>query len=159
MKLNVVSEKKDELEIELVGEDHTFCNSLRKALTANKDVLTATYKVEHPLLTPPKLFIRTKDISLPKMPQRIVPISEVKGVAEKREKALRKAGIKTANALAKADAEKIAKKTDITVAVAQELINEAAQINFFKGSVARELLKKSLKDMAKNFTGIKLKGA
>ncbi len=156
MKVNVITETKNELEVELAGEDHTFCNALRKVLVENKDVLSATYKVEHPLLTPPTILIKTKDITLPKMPQRKVPLSEVKGVAEKREKQLRKAGIRTANALAKADAEKVAEKTDISVAVAQELIAEASKINFFKGSVAREILKKSLKEYAKTFKAIKL---
>lgn len=156
MVVNVLSETKNELEIELVGEDHTFCNTLRKVLTENKDVLSATYRIEHPLLTPPRLMIKTKDITLPKMPQRKVPLSEVKGVAEKREKQLRKAGIRTANALAKADAEKLAEKTDMPVAVVQELINEASKINFLKGSVAREILKKSLKELAKTFKAVKL---
>lgn len=159
MELNVLSESKNELEFELIGEDHTFCNSLRTVLNDNKEVVSATYRIEHPILAHPRMLIKTKEVSSLKIPERLVPLSEVKGVAEKREKQLRKAGIKTANSLVKADAEKVSKKSGVPLAVMQDLISEASKINFFKGSIPREILKKSLKDLAKRFNAIKLKGA
>jgi DNA-directed RNA polymerase subunit L len=159
MEIKIIHEAKDELEFELIGEDHTFCNCLRTVLNRNKNVLSATYRIEHPLLTPPRMRIKTKDVSGLKIPQRIVPLSAVKGVAEKREKLLRKAGIKTANALAKADAEKLSKKSGIPFAITRELINEASKMNFLKGSIARVILKKSLNELGRSFTRLKLKGA
>lgn len=159
MELKVINESRNELEFELIGEDHTFSNALREVLNKNKSVLSAAYRVEHLLLTPPRMMIRTKEVSRLKIPQKMVPLSEVKGVAEKREKQLRKAGIKTANALAKADADKVSKKSGIPLAVMRDLINEASKINFLKGSIARVILKKSLKELARSFSTVKLKGA
>ncbi|MFQ5815364.1 MAG: RpoL/Rpb11 RNA polymerase subunit family protein [Candidatus Hydrothermarchaeaceae archaeon] len=159
MELKVINESRNELEFELIGEDHTFSNSLREVLNKNKSVLSAAYRVEHLLLTPPRMMIMTKEVSRLKIPQRMVPLSEVKGVAEKREKQLRKAGIKTANALAKADANKVYKKSGIPLAIMRDLINEASKINFLKGSIARVILKKSLKELARSFSAVKLKGA
>ncbi len=159
MELNVINESRNEFEFELIGEDHTFCNSLRAVLNNNKDVLSATYRIEHPLLASPRILIKTKDVSSFKIPEKLVPLSEVKGVAAKREEKLRKAGIKSANALSKADAEKLSKKSGLSLAVTKDLISEASKINFLKGSMAREILKKSLKDLGKRFNTIKLKGA
>lgn len=48
------------LVIKVVGEDHTLCNLLRKALHEDERVVTASYVIEHPLTEPPKIYVKTK---------------------------------------------------------------------------------------------------
>ncbi len=156
MELKVIREGKYDIEFELSGGDHTLCNALREALVANEDVEVAAYSVENPLLGSPRMLVKTKELPLPQKGQKLLPLEAVKGVAEKREKQLRKAGIKSANALAKADAEKLAEKTDIPLATVQELIAEASKLEFWKESTARKVIKKSLKALAKEFKGAKI---
>ncbi|MFX1535938.1 MAG: RpoL/Rpb11 RNA polymerase subunit family protein [Promethearchaeota archaeon] len=51
------------MEIEFKGEDHTFLNLLREAITNNNH--HAAYRMNHPLLSAPSFFIRAKDDSPP----------------------------------------------------------------------------------------------
>ncbi len=157
MEIRVVREEKQEMEFELVGEDHAFCNALRKVLNDNEVVTSAAYRVEHPMLSSPRMLIKTKDIPLPKEARRIIPLSEVKGVAEKREQQLRKAGIKSANALAKADAKKVAAKSGVSEAVMKDLIGKASKLNFWRDSIPRHVLKMALEDFAKTFSEMRPK--
>ena len=60
MEYNVISDKKNELEFELKGEDHTFSNLLVNKLLENEDVEIANYKIPHPLVGSPIFYIRTK---------------------------------------------------------------------------------------------------
>ena len=46
--------------LELVGEDHTLPNLLRENLLRQEDVEFASYVVEHPVISHPKLIIRTR---------------------------------------------------------------------------------------------------
>ena len=60
MDLNVIEKKKDKLVIEVRGESHTLMNVLReKAWEAGAK--QASYMIEHPNLSQPKLIIRAKD--------------------------------------------------------------------------------------------------
>jgi DNA-directed RNA polymerase subunit L len=61
MKLEVIRQEKNLLELVLVGEDHTFTNLLRKTLKKDDHVTYAAYKIEHPLIdkTRPILQVRT----------------------------------------------------------------------------------------------------
>ncbi len=156
MELKIVKEGKNDIEFEVVGEDHTLFNAVREALSANEDVTAAAYRVEHPLLSPPRMMVKTKEIELPQKGQKLLPLDAVKGVAEKREKQLRKAGIKSANALAKADAEKLAEKADLPLATVKELIEEASKLEFWRESTARKVIKKSLKALAKEFKAARI---
>jgi DNA-directed RNA polymerase subunit L len=64
MELKVVSKGKNELRIELVGEDHTFCNLLQNALLEDKNVEIAGYDQPHPLIRSSIVYLRTKrDVS------------------------------------------------------------------------------------------------
>ena len=64
MELKVVSKGKNELRIELVGEDHTFCNLLQNALLEDKNVEIAGYDQPHPLIRSSIVYVRTKrDVS------------------------------------------------------------------------------------------------
>jgi len=69
MELKVLSKSKNELRIELVGEDHTFCNLLQNALLEDKNVEIAGYDQPHPLIRSSIVYLRTKrDVS----PERVL---------------------------------------------------------------------------------------
>jgi DNA-directed RNA polymerase subunit L len=155
MEVKVLKEEKNEMVFEIIGEDHTFCNVLRHTLSTHKDVLFASYRIEHPLLSNPKMYIKTKDIPLPKGKERLLPLTEIKGVGPKVEERLRGAGIKTANALLKADLEKVSKKSGISVKVLEKYAEEARKLDFAKESFARIILKDALKDLGKVFAGVR----
>ena len=59
MELHVITEKKDEMEFELKGEDTTFAGLLVNQLLKNKDVEIAQYNIEHPLVGEPVFYIKT----------------------------------------------------------------------------------------------------
>lgn len=61
MKMKIIKESKNELEIEITGESHTICNTLRKTLMEDKDVESAAYTMEHPIIGEPKLYIKAKN--------------------------------------------------------------------------------------------------
>jgi DNA-directed RNA polymerase subunit L len=64
MEVKVVSKSKNELRLEIVGEDHTFCNLLQNVLLEDKNVELAGYDQPHPLIRSSILFLKTKrDIS------------------------------------------------------------------------------------------------
>ena len=65
MKLNVLSKTDNELEIEVHGENETLLNPIKQALLNDKDVDFAEYIIEHPSLSVPKIFIRTKGKAKP----------------------------------------------------------------------------------------------
>ncbi|PIZ50939.1 DNA-directed RNA polymerase subunit L [Candidatus Woesearchaeota archaeon CG_4_10_14_0_2_um_filter_33_13] len=62
MEFNIIEETKNKLVFELKGENHTFCNALRKELENIKGVEIAVYKIPHPLVGIPKFQIETKGI-------------------------------------------------------------------------------------------------
>lgn len=59
MKIKVIEKEKNKLKLEIIGEDHTFCNSLRKELWNDKDVQVAGYNIDHPLVSNPVLTLET----------------------------------------------------------------------------------------------------
>src|SRR5690606_2937486 len=46
---------------EITGESHTLCNALRKTLMEDKDVESAAYVVEHPIIGEPILYLKAKN--------------------------------------------------------------------------------------------------
>lgn len=60
MELRVLSQDGNELEVEVLGENETLLNPIKQALLADKDVDFAEYIIEHPMLSVPKVFLRTK---------------------------------------------------------------------------------------------------
>jgi DNA-directed RNA polymerase subunit L len=62
MEFNVLEESKSKLVFELKGETHTFCNALKHELLQLKGIVTATYKIDHPLVGVPKFLVETKAI-------------------------------------------------------------------------------------------------
>ncbi len=68
MKVDVIRNEKNTLEIALVGEGHTFANLLRKTLKSDDHVVHAAYKVGHPLVDKerPVLILETDGKETPK---------------------------------------------------------------------------------------------
>lgn len=60
MEIEVLTDKKLELEIVLHGEDHALCNVIRKILMEDDDVQYAVYAIDHPLIGEPIMTIKTK---------------------------------------------------------------------------------------------------
>ena len=60
MEVKVVSRSKNELRLEIVGEDHTFCNLLQNVLLNDKNVELAGYDQPHPLIRSSIVYLRTK---------------------------------------------------------------------------------------------------
>jgi DNA-directed RNA polymerase subunit L len=64
MEVKVLQKTKNELKIEIVGEDHTFCNLLQNVLLQDKNVEIAGYDQPHPLIRSSIVYVRTKrDVS------------------------------------------------------------------------------------------------
>ncbi|WP_048191865.1 DNA-directed RNA polymerase subunit L [Methanobacterium sp. SMA-27] len=59
--MKVLKDTKKELEIEITGETHSLCNTLRKTLMEDEDVEAAAYVIEHPIIGEPKLYVKAKN--------------------------------------------------------------------------------------------------
>ena len=60
MEVNVLKEEKDNIELEIKGEDHTFCNILRSELWNLEDTNFAAYAIKHPLMSSPIFTLHVK---------------------------------------------------------------------------------------------------
>lgn len=60
MKLNIVIEESDKIEMEVGEEGHTLLNLLQDSMHAHKDVKMAGYTKPHPLMDRSSLFITVK---------------------------------------------------------------------------------------------------
>jgi DNA-directed RNA polymerase subunit L len=60
MEVKVLSKSKNELKVEIVGEDHTFCNLLQNVLLEDKNVEIAGYDQPHPLIRSSIVYFKTK---------------------------------------------------------------------------------------------------
>jgi DNA-directed RNA polymerase subunit L len=60
VQLKVLSQSATEIEVEVHGENETLLNPIKQALLNDKDVDFAEYIIEHPSLSTPKIFLRTK---------------------------------------------------------------------------------------------------
>jgi DNA-directed RNA polymerase subunit L len=60
MEVKVLNKTKNELKIEIVGEDHTFCNLLQKTLLDDKNVEIAGYDQPHPLIRSSIVYLMTR---------------------------------------------------------------------------------------------------
>lgn len=66
MELKILEESKGTLKVEILGEDHTLANSLRKELWSDSHVKIAGYEIEHPLVGSPVLIVETDGKEDPK---------------------------------------------------------------------------------------------
>lgn len=65
MEIKVLKKTPNELKIEIEGEGHTFCNVLQKALLEDGAIELAGYSIEHPLISNPTVYVRTKEKGKP----------------------------------------------------------------------------------------------
>ena len=65
MEVKVLSKNKNELKIEITGEDHTFCNLLQTVLLEDKNVEMAGYDQPHPLIRASIVYLKTKREAAP----------------------------------------------------------------------------------------------
>ena len=66
MEIKITKETKKELQFEIEGVGHTFCNALKEALYNNKDVEAASYTIDHPLISLPRFIVVTDGKVSPK---------------------------------------------------------------------------------------------
>jgi DNA-directed RNA polymerase subunit L len=59
MEVKILKKEKNELKVELVGEDHTLCNLIQNTLL-DENVELAGYDLPHPLSRRPVIYIKTK---------------------------------------------------------------------------------------------------
>ncbi len=65
MKIKVLKKTSNELNMEIEGEGHTFCNLLQKTLLEDKTTEMAGYDIPHPLTSSPTIYVRTKGTRKP----------------------------------------------------------------------------------------------
>ncbi len=63
MEIKVLEKTKNFLKIEIIGEDHTLCNALRRELWNDKDVKVSGYGLAHSLVSSPVLIVETSSKS------------------------------------------------------------------------------------------------
>lgn len=155
MEVKILREEGNELEFEIIGEGHTFCNALQSFLNNREEVLLASYKIKHPLLSNPQIYVKTKDLPPVKGSEELLPLTDVKGVGPKSVEKLKDAGVETANALLEADLEKVSKKSGVSKKMLDKYQSEAKKLNFVKESMTRTVVKSALNDFAKAFSEVK----
>ena len=57
MEIKVLKEDKNRIELEIVGEDHTLCNSIRDELWNQDSVEISAYNIKHPLISNPVMLV------------------------------------------------------------------------------------------------------
>ncbi len=63
MNLKILEESKKRMLFEIEGEDHTFCNALKRELNETQGVSVATYTIDHPLLGVPRFLVETTSVA------------------------------------------------------------------------------------------------
>ena len=61
MELSVLENSKNRLKFEIKGEDHSFCNILKRELRHDKNVDIGGYYVEHSLVSEPVFTVQVKN--------------------------------------------------------------------------------------------------
>jgi DNA-directed RNA polymerase subunit L len=79
MEIKILKKTPDEMRVEILGEGHTFCNLLEKALLEDSAVEVGGYSLEHPLVSNPVIHVRMKEKRKPEKR----PETALKEAAEK----------------------------------------------------------------------------
>jgi DNA-directed RNA polymerase subunit L len=76
LELNLLSEKGNTIEIELIDVNETLTQLLLDMLLASDEVETALYSINHPLLDKPKIIVKSKKLkpttAIKKVTERII---------------------------------------------------------------------------------------
>ncbi len=62
LQIKIISRSENEIEFQLIGEDHTFCNPLVRMLLEDPAVEYAGYSIDHPLTRIPTIYVKTKGV-------------------------------------------------------------------------------------------------
>ncbi len=151
MEIEILKEDNEGLEIKILGEDHTFLNLLNSFLGKNEKVEYSAYKIDHPLIGEPKLFLRLKKLKKAEE----VPVKKIKGVGPKTAEQLERAGVKTAAQLIISNPIKLAKKTGITEKNLQKYYAAAEKMVPKDRYGYRAVIKETLKEIQKTFGQLK----
>lgn len=89
MELRVLEKKKDKLKVEVIGESHTLLNLLRENAWKEK-ADQATYMIEHPELSQPKIIVRAKNPKKVLVNSAQMIIDDSKGFSREFKRAMRK---------------------------------------------------------------------
>jgi len=89
MELRVLEKKKDKLKVEVIGESHTLLNLLRENAWKEK-VDQASYMIEHPYLSQPKIIVRAKNPKRVLVNSAQIIIDDSKGFSREFKRAVRK---------------------------------------------------------------------
>jgi DNA-directed RNA polymerase subunit L len=90
MKVKILSEATNRLEIEIADEDHTLGNLLRSKLLKDKKVKHAGYQIVHPLTGGIKLLIQTEGSANPR-DALLRALSEIEGETKEFQQIFKKA--------------------------------------------------------------------
>jgi len=66
MDIKVIEDEKERFVFELVGGDHAICTVLKDELNQDSHIKTATYRVDHPLFSNPRILVETHDSVTPR---------------------------------------------------------------------------------------------
>lgn len=61
MEIKVLNKTKDEIEIEVIGEEETILTPLRQKLITDEMVTHANYTIMHPIMDNPRLYVKVSD--------------------------------------------------------------------------------------------------
>lgn len=61
MELRVLEKSKTKLKLEVIGEDHTLCNALKKELWNDDNVKVSGYNLPHSIVGNPTLVVEATD--------------------------------------------------------------------------------------------------
>ena len=59
MEIKILKEEKNKVEFEIIGEDHTLCNSIRNELWNQDTIDAVAYNIKHPLVSNPVMLVET----------------------------------------------------------------------------------------------------
>lgn len=59
MEIKVLEETKKKFLVEIIGQGSAFCNALKKELWNDSHIKAASFNLEHPLVSNPKIIIET----------------------------------------------------------------------------------------------------
>ncbi len=89
MELKVLEKKKDKMKVEVIGESHTLMNLLRENAWKEK-ADQATYMIEHPELSQPKIIIKAKNPKKVMVDSAQMVIDDAKGFSREFKRAMKK---------------------------------------------------------------------
>jgi len=151
MEIEVLREDSEGFEVKVGGEDHTFLNLLTTFLQGNEKVEYAAYKVDHPLVSEPRLFFKLKDLSA----EEDVPVESIKGVGPKTRELLHGIGIKTVSQLLLQNPAKLAEETGIAEKLIERYVEEGRKMVPKDKFGYRAVLRESLSELGRSFEEIK----